>query len=204
MSSEGLEQVISELKTRGLKAAEKEGEEIIAKAKKEAQELVAKAKKEAEELLANAKSQAASTKSQMEAELRQASSVGLEAFRQAVQALFVVPEIDSKIRDVLSKPELLQPLMIEAVQAFSKAQGDELSVLLPASQQAELEKSMVKTLSSKLGKGVTVRFEHGFDFGFKLAPKGGGYLFDFSDEGFREIFMRFLAPRFRKHFLAES
>ena len=42
--------------------------------------------------------------------------------------------------------------------------------------------------------------DDGFKLGFQLAPKGGGYLFDFSEDGLRDVFAKFLAPRFRKYF----
>jgi hypothetical protein len=51
---------------------------------------------------------------------------------------------------------------------------------------------------------VVVRFDENLSFGFRIGPKGSGFCFDLSDEGFREVLVRFLSPRFRYAFYPQD
>ncbi|MBT3219023.1 MAG: hypothetical protein HN348_08025 [Proteobacteria bacterium] len=202
MSDQALQQVIEELKARGLRAGEEEGSKIVTSADEKAKTIVANANDEASRIIDNAKKEAESMRTQLAAELRQASAVGLEAFRQTVEKSFLVPTVDASVKAVLDDTEALKDVIVSAAKGFAdsdEAAGD-LTVILPEAQQAALEGAFVAQLKAGAGKGVTVSFADGFDFGFRIAPGDSGYVFDFSEDGFREIFVGFLAPRFRKYF----
>ena len=189
MGDQALQQVIDELKSRGLRAGEDEGRQKVEAAEAKAAQIVAV-------------DDAASMREQMQAELRQASAVGLEAFRQAVEKSFLVPTVDKALQRVLDDPSELRAILVETVKGFAAQGGGsgDLTVILPEAQRAKLEGAIKADMLSQTGSSVTVKFEDGFSFGFRLSPEGSGYLFDFSDEGFREIYLKFLAPRFREYF----
>ena len=205
MSDQALQQVIAELKSRGLRAGEEEGAGIVTKSKEEGAKIVADANAQAQKILDDAKAEAESMRAQLDAELTQASAVGLEAFRQAVESSFLVPTVDAGTRSVLDDPAILTQVILETARGFAASGGakGELEVILPAEQQAKLDASFVAALKKGAVTGVKVTFADGFDFGFRVSPEGSGYVFDFTEEGFREIFLKFLAPRFRTYFYAE-
>lgn len=205
MGDQALQQVIDELKSRGLRAGEDEGREKVEAAEQRAQQIVADATAKAEGIVSGAKNEAASLREQMQAELRQASAVGLEAFRQAVEKSFLVPTVDTALQGVLNDPAEVRAILVETVKGFAASGGasGNLEVILPEAQRAKLEGAIVADMLSQAGTTVSVRFEDGFSFGFRLSPEGSGYLFDFSDEGFREIYLKFLAPRFREYFFSK-
>lgn len=206
MESHGLDAVIDELKNRGIKAGEEEAGKIVEKAKAEAADIVAKAKKEAEQLADKAKSDAAATKRQMEAELKASAQVALTAFRQAMEKSFLLPEIDASLKPVISAPTFLENAVSEMVRAFAGSEFKEggISVLLPAQKQKELEASVVQRLKARAGPGVQVKFDDGFQFGFKVGPADGRFQLDLSEDGFRDIFVKFMSPRFREFFATQS
>ena len=202
MGDQALQQVIDELKSRGLRAGEDEGRKKVDEAEQRASQIVAAAKAEAEGIVGAAKTEAGAMREQMRAELRQASAVGLEAFRQAVEKSFLVPTVDKALQRVLDDPAELRAILVETVKGFaaSGGTGGGLEVILPEAQRAKLEGAVQADLARQTGTSVTVRFDDGFSFGFRLSPESSGYLFDFSDDGFREIYLKFLAPRFREYF----
>ena len=51
--------------------------------------------------------------------------------------------------------------------------------------------------------GASFEFDDGFELGFRIAPDGTTYHFDFDKDGFQEVFLEFLAPRFRECFMEE-
>lgn len=197
-----LEPVIEELKTRGIQKGKEEAEKIVSDAKAKASEILAKAKEEADALLAKTKETAEATKRQMESELRAATQVALTAFRQAMERSFMLPEIDSSVKPVISKPEFLEQTIAELVKSFASSGFGEggIEVLLPENRQKELESSLVARLKARAGSSVTIRFDDGFECGFKIGPSDGRFVLDLSEEGFQQIFVRFMSPRFRKFF----
>jgi len=205
MSHQGLEEVINELKNRGIRAGEQEAEKIIQAAHQKAQAIVTEAGAEARRIGEKAQSDAQTTRAQLDAELRQASAVGLEAFRQAVEKSLLIPEVDERLRSVLDRPDFLQDILIEAARSFASRDGapEELSVILPESKRDKLEGAFIQNLRKNLSVGIKVQFDEGFDFGFKMAPQSAGYLFDFTNQGYQEILLKFLAPRFRKYFFKD-
>lgn len=204
MSDSALQQVIEELKSRGLRAGEDEGAKIVTEAEGKAEKIVADAKAEAEKIIADAKAEAESMKKQLDAELRQAAAVGLQDFRSRVEKSLLVPAVEEGIGGGLKDAGALREILQETVKGFAASAGSrtELEVLLPEAMQKQLDSSVAMRLKASTGAGVTVKYDTGFELGFKVSPKGSGYLFDFSDEGFKEIFLKFLAPRFRQYFFA--
>jgi V/A-type H+/Na+-transporting ATPase subunit E len=205
MSDQALQQVIAELKSRGLRAGEEEAAGIVTQSKEEAAKIVSDANAQAQKILDDARAEAESMRAQLAAELKQASAVGLESFRQAVESSFLVPTVDAGTRSVLDDPAILTQVILETARGFAASSGGkgDLEVILPADQQSKLDAAFVAALKKGAVTGVKVTFADGFDFGFKVSPEGSGYVFDFTEEGFREIFLKFLAPRFRKYFYAE-
>ena len=206
MSTPALQDVIDELKSRGLRAGEEEGAKVVADAEAKAEKTLADAKAKAEEIVAGAEIEAKAMKKQLDAELRQASAVGLEAFQQALEKSFLVPAIDDTVASVLDDPKSLKDVIVATVKSFADSGGtqSDLTVILSANKQKKFTKAWINGLVKRAGDGVKVSFADGFSFGFKIAPEGSGYLFDFTEDGFREIFMGFMAPRFREYFNAQE
>ncbi|MDY0062027.1 MAG: hypothetical protein RBU45_19610 [Myxococcota bacterium] len=204
MEQHGLEQVIAELKSRGVQAGEQEASRILGEARAEAARILAAARAEAAQIEAAAQRARDATRAALEVELAQAARAGLAAFRQALEANLLRPEIDSSLQAVLDRPEVLEGLILELVQAFARGgmKASDLQVLLPATRQAELEAVFLTRLQRTLARGLEVVFDSSLRFGFRLGPRDEGYLLDLGDEGFAEILGRFLAPRFRKGFFA--
>lgn len=205
MEKFGLEEVIGELKQRGVRAGEEEARAIVAEARREAKKLRDDAEAQAAEIRARALEDKARTLAALQAELAQASRVGLMAFRQAVEQCLLVPVIDETLAELLSKPELLAELVLEMVRGFvaSGMEVSDLQVLLPASSQRALEGAFLQKLRARGAQGIQVAFDPGLRFGLRISPKEQGFELDLSEEGFREIFLRFLSPRFRKAFFQE-
>ncbi len=206
MESFGLEDVVQELKNRGIAAGQKQAEEIEAAAKEKAAKIVADARAEAEGIKAAAKAEKEATLAAMRAEMAQAGRVGLTAFRKAIEDGFLVPEVAGEVKSALGKQSVLEPAILELVRAFAKQgmKSSQIEVLLPAARQKDLAGAFVTKLRTRGAAGVNVAFDESLTFGFRIGPKGEGFSFDLSDEGFQEIFLRFLSPRFREAFFAPA
>ncbi len=204
MEQYGLDKVIEELKEKGVRQGKAEAEKIVAQAKAQADEILSKAKAEAEKIVADAKKEREATLAAMKAEMAQAAKVGLAAFRRSIEEGFVVPTLDEELSAVISKPSFLETAVTELIKAFAASgmKAGDVKVLLPESLQKELGAFFVAKLKAKGGLGVTIQFSDDFKFGFRIGPKDDGFSFDLTEEGFREIMVRFMSPRFRDAFYA--
>lgn len=202
MEQHGLDQVIGELKERGIKAGEAEAARIVAEANARAERIVTEANEQAAAVRKKAEADKAATLAALDAEMAQACRVGLAAFRQAIEGGFVVPEVTMAMQEVLKRPALLEQIVADMARAFAASGWGTggVEVLLPEARRAELEQVFVGRLAARGAGGVQVRFDDSLAFGFRLGSPGGGFSFDLSDEGFAEVLVRFLSPRFRAAF----
>ena len=83
------------------------------------------------------------------------------------------------------------------VGAFNPENSDSmaLDIILPAEKKAELEQFAKEQLSKICSAGVDVQFSKGVQGGFKIAPKGEGYMLSFTDKDFENIIAEYLRPK---------
>ncbi len=202
MQQYGLDQVVEELKTRGVKAGQEAAEQLLQEAKTRAEGIVAEARAQAEALKEQAKAEKQKPLAAMKAEMKQAARVGLTAFRESIENSFLVPEVNEAVRTVTGRPTFLETAILEMVKGFvaSGMSASDLVVTLPENRREELSGAFLNKLMERGAKGVEVRFDDSLSFGFRVGPEEGGFSFDLSEDGFREILVKFLSPRFREAF----
>ncbi len=195
----GLEQIVEELKNRGLTAGREEAARVVAEAEAEAAKILADARAKADLVSRQAAREKARTLAAMETELKHAAGVGLAAFRQAVENSFVIPQLDATLEQALSKPEFLEAVILEMIKGFigSDLYYDDLEVVLPESRKAQLESAFFGKLRAEMDKGVKVVFDSSFPWGCKIGIKDGGFYIDLSNVGFNVLVSKFISPRFR-------
>jgi len=201
-----LDEVITRLKERGIAEGRKDAEDIVAKAKQEANSIVSKAKEEAELIIARAKEDARKTRSQLDSDLRQAAQVGLEAFRQSVEKALLVPAVDESLKVSLSDHRFIEQLILEMLKAFTAAgmKSTDIEVLLSQEKKAQLENHLGLRLRGVAGGSPTLKFTDEISAGLRIGPSGREFIIDLSSDGYREIFTKFMSPRFRKLFFAKE
>jgi V/A-type H+-transporting ATPase subunit E len=202
MEAHGLDEVIEQLKSKGIEAGKDEASRIVDEAKEKADQIVKQAEEKAEDIVKDANEEAEKTKRQMEAELQNTTQVALAAFRQSMEKGFVLPEVDKAIKPVVTKPDFMEKAISELIKAFASSGFKEggIRVLLPEKLQKELEGAFVQKLRTRAGAKVEVAFDDSITYGFQIGPSDGRFVLDLSQEGFRQIFMKFLSPRFREYF----
>ncbi len=203
MEARGLDQVLEDLRERGIKAGREEGERIVAEAKEKAARILEDAKREAEAIRKKAQADAEKLRHQMESELRAAADAALSAFRQALVKSFALPTISKDVEAVVSKPDFLEKLLAQVIQGFvaSGFEKSDLEVLLPEDKKKELEAHLVARLKARAGSGVKISYER-IRFGFKI--RNNRLELDFSDGAFDELFLHYISNRFKEYFKRPS
>ena len=191
-----LQELTDKLYNEGLSKGKQEAEQMKANAKNEAAQIIAQAKEQAQEILAKAQSEAAELKSKTENDVKMASLQAFTAVKQQIENVIVAKTL-APAKSAASETEFLKEIIKSIVSAFNPENSDSvaLDIILPAEKQTELEKFAKEQLSKICSAGVDVQFSKGIQGGFKIAPKGEGYMLSFTDKDFENIIAEYLRPK---------
>jgi len=198
-----LQELTDKLYQEGLSKGKEEGERILAEARAEAERIVSEARQQAEQILQQADKNAAEMKSKVESDLKMASAQTLQATRQDIEKLVIAKVADEKVAKSLADPDFLKQVILAVAQRFSAQESADLSLILPASLQAQLEPFVKGELAKALGTGVSAEFSKKVAGGFRIGPKDGSYFISLTDETFQSLIGEYLRPVTRR-FLFEQ
>lgn len=198
-----LQELTDKLYQEGLSKGKEEGERILAEARAEAERIVSEARRQAEQILQQADKNAAEMKSKVESDLKMASAQTLQATRQDIEKLVIAKVADEKVAKSLADPDFLKQVILAVAQRFSAQESADLSLILPASLQAQLEPFVKGELAKALGTGVSAEFSKKVAGGFRIGPKDGSYFISLTDETFQSLIGEYLRPVTRR-FLFEQ
>jgi len=207
MSAESLNEVIEKLKREGIDAAKVEADRIKEKAEADAETTEIEAKAKAKALVNQAEAEAKKIRDQLQVEMERASKIALAAFKSSVEKALVVPAIDESLATLLTTPAHMEKIISEMIKGFASnnLKGADLEVILPESVRDQLGSAFVAKMKlMTAGGAVNVQFDDNIRFGFKIGPGGEGFVFDLTDEGLREMFVKFVSPKFRNLFFGST
>ncbi|MBO7278740.1 MAG: hypothetical protein J6U70_03975 [Bacteroidales bacterium] len=194
-----LQELTDKLYNEGLSKGKQEAEDLKAKARKEAAAIVEKAREEAEALLAQARKDAEELRKKAETDIRMASAQTVASIKQGVETMITTRTIAEPAKAALAAPEFIQELVKTIVAAFrADSEALDLTVILPANLQKELEEFAKAQTAAAMQGGLEVRFSKQIGNGFKIGPKNGGYLISFTGDDFEQLFADYLRPATRK------
>lgn len=196
--SNKLQELTDKLYNEGLSKGKEEGELLLAKARTEAEEIKASARNEAERIVAEAEKSAAALKDKAESDIMMASAQALQATRKDIEDLLVGAVISDKVDKALADKNFMKEIIRAVAEKFSSSEACDISLVLPASMQKELESWVSSELRKALGKDVKAEFSKKIQGGFTIGPKDGSWFVSFSDETFKELIAEYLRPVTRK------
>ena len=191
-----LQELTDKLYNEGLSKGKQEAEQMKANAKNEAAQIIAEAKEQAQQILAKAQSEAAELKSKTENDVKMASLQAFTAVKQQIESVITAKTL-APAKAAVAETEFLKEIIKSVVTAFNPQNSDSVAlvIILPAEKQAELEQFAKEQLSKICSAGVDVQFSKGVQGGFKIAPKGEGYMLSFTDKDFENIIAEYLRPK---------
>ena len=193
-----LQQLTDRLYYDGLSKGREEGARLLEEARKEAGEIVARARKEAEDIVSEARRQADDYSQKVTSDLKMAASQSLQATKKDIENLIIGSFAGEEVKKSLSSADFVREILKSVAEKFSSEESSDLSVVLPASLQDELEPFVKGELSQLLGKGVDATFSKKIAGGFNIGPKDGGYFISMTDDTFNELISEYLRPVTKK------
>lgn len=193
-----LQELTDRLYYEGLSKGREDGEQLLANARTEAEKIIVSAKAEAAEIISNSQRQAAELKSKSESDVRMASEQSLQATKKDIEDLLIHTMISDKIASATSDPSFIKDIIKAVAAKFTTSESSDLSLILPASLQKELEPWINGELCKSIGKGIKAQFTKKIDGGFSIGPKDGSWFISLTDDTFNELISEYMRPVTRK------
>ncbi len=189
-----LQELTDKLYNDGLSKGKAEGERLLEEARNQAGEIVAKARKEAEDIVSEARRQADDYSQKVTSDLKMAAAQSFQATKSDIENLIIGKFAGEEMKATLSSADFVKQFLQAVAEKFNPDDTSDLSVVLPASLQDELEPFVKGQLAKVLGKGVNASFSKKISGGFTIGPKDGGYFINMTDETFKELITEYLRP----------
>lgn len=192
-----LQELTEKLYNEGLSKGKQEAEQMKANAKNEAAQIIAQAKEQAQEILAKAQAEAAELKSKSENDVKMAAQQTFTAVKKQIEDAIIAKSVATPVKTATSDVDFLKVIIKDIVAAFNPENSDSvaLELILPAEKQKELDTYAKETLAKICSAGVDVQFSKGVQGGFRISPKGEGYMLSFTDKDFENIIAEYLRPK---------
>ncbi len=189
-----LQELIEQIKAKGVVAAETEAAAKLSAAQTEAERIIAEAKAKAETIVNQAKEENERLVRVSEDAIRQAGRNLMITFRESVTR-----ELNAIVGEQVAKgygADAVSALIPKVVEAWSaKSNADDISVLLNAQELAGLEDDLMAALKERMLGGVTLKTDDSFQGGFRIAVDNGRAYYDYSSEAIAEMFAAYLNPK---------
>ena len=195
-----LQELTDKLYNEGLSKGKQDGEELLQKAKAESESIIAQAKAEAERIVAQANKEAEELRTKVMADVKMAATQSIAVTKQEIEKMVVTRTAAEGVKANMGNAAFVKELIMSVVKAFNpqNASPVDLSLILPESLKAEVEPFVKNEIASQFKAEVKVDYSKKMNGGFKVAPKNGGYVLQFTDEEFQNLIANYLRPATKK------
>ncbi len=195
-----LQELTDRLYNEGLSKGKQEGEELLQKAHAEAEAIVAQAKAEAERIIAQANREADELKTKVAADVKMAATQSIAVTKQEIEQMVVAKAAQQGVKASMGNAEFVKELIASVVKAFNpqNASPVALDLILPDALKAQLEPFVQNEIANQFKGEVKVDYSKKMNGGFKVAPKDGGYVLQFTDDEFTQLIANYLRPATKK------
>ena len=195
-----LQQLTDRLYNEGLSKGKQDGEAIVQKSEALAKDIIAQAEAEAEKIIAKANKEADELKTKVTADVKMAATQSIAVTKQEIEKMVVTQAAAEGVKANMGNAAFVKELITSVVKAFNpqNASPVDLSLILPESLKAEVEPFVKNEIASQFKGEVKVDYSKKMNGGFKVAPKEGGYMLNFTDEEFTQLIANYLRPATKK------
>ena len=195
-----LQELTDRLYNEGLSKGKQDGEALLKKAQGEADRIVADAKAEAERIIAQAHKEAEELKTKVNADVKMAATQSIAVTKQEIEQMVVTQAAAQGVKANMGNADFVKELVKDVVKAFNpdNAAPVALDLILPESLKTQLEPFVQNEIASQFKDAVKVDYSKKMNGGFKVAPKDGGYVLQFTDEEFTQLIANYLRPATKK------
>lgn len=194
-----VQELTEKIYNEGIGKAKADAEKIISEAKKEAARIIQDAKNKSEELLTQAGKETAEMKKNSNAELQLAARQFVSHVKQQITNAVTAAQVEESVREAFNDADFLKSMIIAMVKNWNNQNHEqpELCLLLAENEEKKLSGFFESKAFSELNKGIEIKWDDKLKNGFKIGPKDGSYILQFSDSDFENYFKKYFKERTR-------
>ena len=195
-----LQQLTDRLYNEGLSKGKQDGEAIVQRSEAMAKDIIAQAEAEAKKIIAKAEKEAEELRTKVTADVKMAATQSIAVTKQEIERMVVTKAATEGVKANLGNAAFVKELITSVVKAFNpqNASPVDLSLILPESLKAEVEPFVKNEIAKQFKGEVKVDYSKKMNGGFKVSPKDGGYMLQFTDEEFTQLIANYLRPATKK------
>ena len=195
-----LQELTDRLYNEGLSKGKQDGEQLLQKAHAEADSIIAQAKAEAERIITQANKDAEELRTKVNADVKMAATQSIAVTKQEIEKMIVTKAASDGVKANMNNVAFVKDMITSVVKAFNpqNAAPVDLSLILPDSLKTELEPFVENEIANQFKGEVKVDYSKKVNGGFKVSPKDGGYMLQFTDEEFTQLIANYLRPATKK------
>ena len=185
---------------QGIEKANHDAQEIVENANKEAEKILGEAKRQALEIVEKANKEAEELKTKVTADVKMAATQSIAVTKQEIERMVVTNAAEQGVKANLSSADFVKELVKSVVKAFNpdNASPVALDLIMPENLKAEVEPFVKNEIAKMFKAEVNVEYSKKMNGGFKVAPKDGGYVIQFTDDEFTQLIANYLRPATKK------
>ena len=185
---------------QGIEKANHDAQEIVENANKEAEKILGEAKRQALEIVEKANKEAEELKTKVTADVKMAATQSIAVTKQEIEKMVVTNAAEQGVKANLSSADFVKELVKSVVKAFNpdNASPVALDLIMPENLKAEVEPFVKNEIAKMFKAEVNVEYSKKMNGGFKVAPKDGGYVIQFTDDEFMQLIANYLRPATKK------
>ena len=140
------------------------------------------------------------SKTKVAADVKMAATQSIAVTKQEIEKMVVTNTATEGVKANMGNAAFVKELITSVVKAFNPANASpvDLSLILPEALKAEVEPFVKNEIANQFKGEVKVDYSKKMNGGFKVAPKDGGYVLQFTDDEFIQLIANYLRPATKK------
>ena len=139
-------------------------------------------------------------KTKVNADIKMAATQSIAVTKQEIEKMVVTKTATEGVKANMGNAAFVKELIASVVKAFNpqNASPVDLNLILPEALKAEVEPFVKSQIANQFKGEVKVDYSKKMNGGFKVAPKDGGYVLQFTDDEFTQLIANYLRPATKK------
>ena len=139
-------------------------------------------------------------KTKVTADVKMAATQSIAVTKQEIEKMVVTKAATEGVKANMGNAAFVKELITSVVKAFNpqNASPVDLNLILPEALKADLEPFVQHEIANQFKGEVKVDYSKKMNGGFKVSPKDGGYMLQFTDEEFTQLIANYLRPATKK------
>ncbi|GHV76869.1 V-type ATP synthase subunit E [Spirochaetia bacterium] len=188
-----LQELIDKIKKDGIASASEEASRVKSQAESDARRITDAAQREAQDIIAKAKTDAERFEKAGIAAVEQASRNLILAFKGEIEVL-LGKIIAAKVETSYGE-DTLKAIIPDLVKNWALKGADSVDLILSEDKLGTLRGYFNQELAAEISKGVELKSDRNLGEGFRIAGKDGAAYYDFSAESVAALLSAYLNPR---------